>query len=61
VANGAVASLMSGSGATVFGIFEQYDLAHKSKQGFLERYSTVYMAKPIEKRASHNTNITNVI
>ncbi|HKI47353.1 MAG TPA: 4-(cytidine 5'-diphospho)-2-C-methyl-D-erythritol kinase [Balneolales bacterium] len=47
LADGAKATLMSGSGATVFGVFEQRAHALKSKDQFSEHYSAVYLAEPV--------------
>nr|MBF0222014.1 4-(cytidine 5'-diphospho)-2-C-methyl-D-erythritol kinase [Desulfobulbaceae bacterium] len=47
IANGAVTSLMSGSGATVFGVFDHIETAHKCKEKFSKRYSAVFLAEPI--------------
>lgn len=44
---GADFSLMSGSGPTVFGIFEDLDKLYKAEKYFKEKYKNVYIAKTI--------------
>lgn len=44
---GAMATLMSGSGPTVFGIFKDYELAQKSFASFKELYSDVFLVNPL--------------
>lgn len=44
---GASTSLMSGSGATVFGIFEQREVARKCSDYFARSYSAVFLTQPI--------------
>lgn len=44
---GADFSLMSGSGPTVFGIFEDLDKLYKTEKYFKEKYKNVYIAKTI--------------
>lgn len=47
IAEGAHSSLMSGSGATVFGVFDQFETACKCKDNFAKRYPAVFLAEPI--------------
>lgn len=44
--NGAVTSLMTGSGAAVFGVFEQEEAAGAAAQVLRTKYKKVYVAKP---------------
>ena len=44
---GAIASQMSGSGPTVFGIFNTYDEACKAKEALRKKYKTVYICSPV--------------
>jgi len=48
MADGAKAALMSGSGATVFGVFERLDDARKSREQFSKHYSAVFLTEPIQ-------------
>ncbi len=41
--NGAIGSLMSGSGSTVFGLFDNYELAKKSHDSFSRLYRDVFL------------------
>ncbi len=43
IKNGAVGALMSGSGPTVFGLFDDYKLAKKSHDSFSRLYKDVYL------------------
>lgn len=45
IKNGAVAALMSGSGPTVFGIFDDEQKAKKSADSFYKQYREVYLCK----------------
>lgn len=45
--NGAIAAQMSGSGPTVFGIFNTYDEARKIKKYMQEKYKTAYICTPV--------------
>ncbi len=47
IKNGALNALMSGSGPTVFGIFEDETLAKKSADSFYKQYREVYLCKTI--------------
>lgn len=44
---GAIFSQMSGSGPTIFGIFESYDEACKAKEELRKKYKTVYICSPV--------------
>ncbi len=44
--NGALASLMTGSGAAVFGVFRQEEAARKAARILKEQYAQVYLAQP---------------
>lgn len=44
---GAIASLMSGSGPTVFGVFREYDMAQKSFARFSKRFRDVFLVNPL--------------
>jgi len=46
---GATASLMSGSGPTVFGIVTDYDQAEKLLVNFQKQYRDVFIAKPLAR------------
>ena len=43
IKDGAVGALMSGSGPTVFGIFDDYGAAYRSAEGFARRYKDTYI------------------
>ena len=45
--NGALGSVMSGSGPTVFGIFPDYATAKKSHDSFYYQFKEVYLVSPI--------------
>lgn len=45
---GATASLMSGSGPTVFGVFKDYNLAKKSFAAFKHQYRDVFLVTPLD-------------
>lgn len=45
ILNGASGSLMSGSGPTVFGIFDDYEKAKASADSFAHQYRDVYLVK----------------
>ncbi|HSQ33565.1 MAG TPA: hypothetical protein VLM81_01545 [Peptostreptococcaceae bacterium] len=47
--NDALGSMMSGSGPTVFGLFENKEDALKAKKKLLEKYSEVYLVNSSEK------------
>ena len=47
IKNGAINALMSGSGPTVFGIFEDEKLAKKSADSFYKQYREVYLCKTL--------------
>lgn len=47
--NDALGSMMSGSGPTVFGLFENKEKAIKCKEQLLEKYSQVYTVKSSQK------------
>lgn len=47
IKNGAIGALMSGSGPTVFGIFEDEKLAKKSADSFYKQYKEVYICKTL--------------
>lgn len=47
IKNGALGSLMSGSGPTVFGIFEDEDKMKKAKEILIERFPKTFLAKTI--------------
>lgn len=47
IKNGAIGALMSGSGPTVFGIFEDEKLAKKSADSFYKQYKEVYLCKTL--------------
>lgn len=49
MANSALGSMMSGSGPTVFGLFDKYDNALKCKDILLQQYSQVYVVSSSEK------------
>lgn len=44
--HGAIASLMTGSGAAVFGVFDSEQAADNAAQALRARYSQVYVARP---------------
>ena len=41
--NGAKAAMMSGSGSTVFGLFDDYKKAFRSQESFSRMYQEVYL------------------
>ena len=43
--NGALGSMMSGSGPTVFGLFNNKDFAIKAKEELQAKYDQVYLVK----------------
>ena len=45
-ANGALTSLMTGSGAAVFGIFDDPDRARSAAEALRAEYQQVYLARP---------------
>ncbi|MBQ8783514.1 MAG: 4-(cytidine 5'-diphospho)-2-C-methyl-D-erythritol kinase [Clostridia bacterium] len=45
--NGAVCACMSGSGPTVFGIFNEKENAEKAMEQLKEKYSQVYLCQPV--------------
>ena len=47
VMNGALGALMSGSGPTVFGIFDDYKKAKASADSFAYQYKDVFLTKTI--------------
>lgn len=47
--DGALFSLMSGSGPTVFGVFRQSDLAEKSCRKFRQLYKDVFLVNPLQE------------
>lgn len=49
MANSALGSMMSGSGPTVFGLFDKYENALKCKGILLQQYSQVYVVSSSEK------------
>lgn len=49
IENKALGSMMSGSGPTVFGLFENKEQALRGKEKLLEKYSQVYVVKSNEK------------
>lgn len=49
MANSALGSMMSGSGPTVFGLFDKYNNALKCKDILLQQYSQVYVVSSSEK------------
>lgn len=49
MADGAKAALMSGSGATIFGVFEKLAVAQKSKEQFAKRYTAVFLTEPLRQ------------
>ena len=44
--NGAVASMMTGSGAAVFGVFDNEQTAQKAREALRKEYKRVYLAQP---------------
>ena len=44
---GALKSMMSGSGPTIFGIFKTYDEARNAKKALWGKYKTVYICTPV--------------
>ncbi|MEE0800271.1 MAG: 4-(cytidine 5'-diphospho)-2-C-methyl-D-erythritol kinase [Gemmiger sp.] len=46
-AHGAVTSLMTGSGAAVFGVFDREEAAQAAAQALRQEYSQVYFARPV--------------
>lgn len=48
IQNGADASMMSGSGSAVFGIFKNHRAAKKAYEAFLEKYKDTYITKPLK-------------
>ena len=44
---GAIGAQMSGSGPTVFGIFDSYDTAREAKNKLWGKYKTVYICTPV--------------
>lgn len=47
VGEGALGSCMSGSGPTVFGLFDREDLAWKTVKGLRQFYSAVFLTQPV--------------
>lgn len=56
-ANGALCSAMTGSGSSVFGIFDDPDLAERAKGELREKYEDVFLATPIDSEAVKKVNI----
>jgi 4-diphosphocytidyl-2-C-methyl-D-erythritol kinase len=52
--NNALGSMMSGSGPTVFGIFEKEEDAIKGKEKLLEKYNQVYVVRSSERGVEIN-------
>jgi 4-diphosphocytidyl-2-C-methyl-D-erythritol kinase len=49
IENKALGSMMSGSGPTVFGLFESKEQALRGKEKLLEKYSQVYVVNSNQK------------
>lgn len=49
IKNKSLGSMMSGSGPTVFGLFDNKDCAIKAKEELLEKYNQVYLVKSSNK------------
>ncbi len=47
---GAIASMMSGSGSSVFGIFQNHKLAKSAREEFLNKYNYTYITKPLKEK-----------
>lgn len=47
--NNALGSMMSGSGPTVFGVFDNYEYAQNAKKELLSKYNQVYLVKSSAK------------
>ncbi len=47
LANGALGAAMTGSGPTVFGVFESKETAEKAYAALKERYAETYLAEPV--------------
>lgn len=47
--NGALASMMSGSGSAVYGIFKSHNFANRAYMKLKTKYNEVYIAKPINE------------
>lgn len=45
--NGAVFSMMSGSGSAVYGVFKNYRTAHKAYSVFKEKYDETFITRPV--------------
>ena len=56
-ANGALCSAMTGSGSSVFGIFDDPDLAERAKSELRKKYEDVFLATPIDSEAVKKVNI----
>ncbi len=54
IENGALGSMMSGSGPTVFGLFETKEEALKGKMELLKKYNQVYVVNSSEKGVEIN-------
>ena len=52
--NNALGSMMSGSGPTVFGLFEKEEDALKGKGELLKKYNQVYVVRSSEKGVEIN-------
>ena len=49
---GALGAAMSGSGPTVFGIFEEEDTARRAVENLKKSYLQTYLARPVKKFAA---------
>ncbi|MBR5535405.1 MAG: 4-(cytidine 5'-diphospho)-2-C-methyl-D-erythritol kinase [Clostridia bacterium] len=48
ISAGAIASQMSGSGPTVFGIFDNHEKAQKAKEALWKKYKTAYVCRAVK-------------
>ena len=55
--NNALGSMMSGSGPTVFGLFEKEEDALNAKENLLKKYNQVYIVRSSEKGVEVNEQL----
>ncbi|MBN2796885.1 MAG: 4-(cytidine 5'-diphospho)-2-C-methyl-D-erythritol kinase [Clostridia bacterium] len=53
---GAIGSMMSGSGPTVFGIFKNYKSAHRGFKNLLKKYRQVYLVQAYDGGSTNEQN-----
>ena len=49
IRNGAMGAMMSGSGPTVFGLYDDFEKANLAKQELLKEYRQVYLVRSAER------------